>query len=487
MLTDRALYERTPAMLQAIDLEGSIIAVSDRWLAVMDYPRNEVIGRPWQSFLISDSQTAIKTDDRSLQWPAINWPDQQLKLLKRNGELLNASISVDVVQANGIPVSCVAIFTQITDAQRQLEALPDRLVRMNRDGLCLSSNAPLAYPVAGDATDFVGCNIRDLMPADIVAERLEVIGQVLDRQKVQSTEYQIVVQGQQRWEEARIIPLTQNEVLILTRDIDERKQAEAEVHRLNQALAHQKQHLEAVIAERTAALMTQATQLAAMNQELQSFSYSVSHDLRAPLRYINGFIGALKRHLGPKVQTDATVDHYLKVIGSSSHTMGLLIDGLLTLSRVGRVELNRCPLSLLPLIENSFNLLGIALDQSDQLQVTIDDLAWVQGDATLLQQVLINLIDNAVKFSCDRAPARIHISQSPEGVFCIRDNGVGFDMTYAGKLFAPFQRLHRQEQFAGTGIGLAIVHRIIRRHDGDIWVDSTPGKGTTFYFTLPPG
>lgn len=241
------------------------------------------------------------------------------------------------------------------------------------------------------------------------------------------------------------------------------------------------------LVETRQALEHQAAQLAATNQELQSFSYSVSHDLRAPLRHINGFIAALKQRLDLTMpDSDAKVAHYIDVIDKSSQKMASLIDGLLTLSRVGRREMSRRPVPLRPLVDQALEVLtAVPNTPAAQLQITVDDLPTVYGDAALLQQVLSNLIGNAVKFSRDRTPAIIHIGQQADGTYFVRDNGVGFDMTYADKLFSPFQRLHKPDEFQGTGIGLAIVNRIIHRHHGQIWAESEPNRGTTIYFSLP--
>jgi light-regulated signal transduction histidine kinase (bacteriophytochrome) len=174
------------------------------------------------------------------------------------------------------------------------------------------------------------------------------------------------------------------------------------------------------------------------------------------------------------------------VIENSSQKMSLLIDGLLTLSRVGRRDMSTRPVPLGPLVEQAIALLTEGPDETlKQVKITVDELPTVYGDAVLLQQVLSNLINNAVKFSRDRTPDLIHIGQQADGTCFVRDNGVGFDMTYADKLFSPFQRLHKQEEFQGTGIGLAIVNRIIHRHHGEIWAESTIDQGTTIYFSLP--
>lgn len=253
-------------------------------------------------------------------------------------------------------------------------------------------------------------------------------------------------------------------------NITERKQAEAAIHQLNTTLESQVQ-------QRTA-------QLAATNHELESFSYSVSHDLRAPLRHVMGFAEALAQRLEhTSAMTDPKVQRYIDVIQNSSARMMLLIDGLLTLSRIGRKQLAHQRVDL-----NSLVASAISTTQDEYAQqfteFKIGNLPTVMGDPTLLQQVFINLIDNALKFSQNSNPAVIQIDCLADQTVFIKDNGVGFDMTYADQLFGAFQRLHSQREFKGTGIGLAIVQRIIHRHNGKIWVESAPNQGTTFYFKL---
>ena len=235
------------------------------------------------------------------------------------------------------------------------------------------------------------------------------------------------------------------------------------------------------------------TQLENANRELESFSYSVSHDLRAPLRHINGFVAALTDRLQESEPlTDPKVTHYLQVIQDSSHKMGELIDGLLTLSRVGRRQLADTPIDLNQLVASVLAQRPESLTSSNSTEVSdtkpiqckVSDLPTVRGDATLLRQVFVNLLDNAIKFSRHQTATQIEIGALPDGIIYVRDRGVGFQMAYADQLFGAFQRLHSQSQFEGSGIGLAIVHRIIRRHGGDIWAESQPGQGATFYFTL---
>lgn len=236
------------------------------------------------------------------------------------------------------------------------------------------------------------------------------------------------------------------------------------------------------------ALAERTEQLEAINHELESFSYSVSHDLRAPLRHINGFVTALTEQLHEsQALNDPKVVHYLDVISSSSHRMGLLIDGLLNLSRVGRRPIHRQQVNITRLVHHAIQLVQSSPDfNSANIKFSIGELSTVSGDPALLQQVFTNLIDNAVKFSRSRTPARIEIGQLPDYTIYIQDNGVGFDMAYADQLFGAFQRLHSGTEFEGTGIGLAIVQRIVHRHGGTIRAESVVNQGTCFYLKFAP-
>lgn len=231
-----------------------------------------------------------------------------------------------------------------------------------------------------------------------------------------------------------------------------------------------------------AQILQTAQQLEITNRELESFCYSVSHDLRAPLRHINGFVNALQQQLKKHESLDdPKVDHYLRVIDSSSQKMGHLIDGLLILSRYGRKPLESKLISIRELIDEAIEVICTDPQYNPLLEFTIGDLPHTTGDPTLLQQVFFNLISNAVKFSRNQPKPHIEISSLPDQTIQIKDNGVGFQMEYADKLFGAFQRLHNEKDFEGTGIGLAIVQRIIQRHGGNVWAESSPDQGATFF------
>jgi len=225
-------------------------------------------------------------------------------------------------------------------------------------------------------------------------------------------------------------------------------------------------------------------QLEAANKELESFSYSVSHDLRAPLRAMDGFSRAVLEDYGKQLPPDGL--RYLQVIRTSAQRMGHLIDDLLTFSRLSRAALSKRTTDVRQLVQDALEELQ-TMREGRQIDLRIGDLPPCDGDPTLLKQVWINLLSNAFKYTQKRECAVVEIGCNPDrgrNVYHVRDNGTGFDMRYAHKLFGVFQRLHRAEDYDGTGVGLAIVQRVINRHGGRVWAEAAPDQGATFYFTL---
>jgi PAS domain S-box-containing protein len=222
-----------------------------------------------------------------------------------------------------------------------------------------------------------------------------------------------------------------------------------------------------------------------VNAELESFSYSVSHDLRAPLRAIDGFADILLEGIGDKLDPESM--RVFKVIRSNTEFMTQLIDGLLKLSRVGRTNLSPSKIEMNSLVENIWEEIR-AGNPGRSMELKTNHLPPASGDSVLVRQVLSNLLGNAVKFTKYHDHALIEVSGSVSGGFntyCVKDNGTGFDMRYYDKLFGVFRRLHSESEFEGTGVGLAIVKKIIQRHGGNVWAEGKPGEGATFFFTLP--
>ena len=221
-------------------------------------------------------------------------------------------------------------------------------------------------------------------------------------------------------------------------------------------------------------------------QELESFAYSVSHDLRVPLRAINGYTTLLKQSHADQLDDEGR--RLLTVVRENTETMGTLIDDLLTLSRLSRCEMCTEPLDMNALVQDAYDDLCRTEAATDAVDLKVQSLPPAVGDPSMVRRALLDLLSNAVKFSRGKAAPRVEVrgtSTNGTAVFSVHDNGVGFDMDYADKLFGVFERLHDEAELEGTGVGLAIVDRVVRRHDGQAWAESTEGDGTTMYFSLP--
>ena len=269
-------------------------------------------------------------------------------------------------------------------------------------------------------------------------------------------------------ERTSALSITNEELLT---EIEERKQTEEQ-------LEEYRRDLEEQVTERTAELME-------ANKELEAFSYSVSHDLRAPLRQMTGFVELLQKQIAD--HPNDKIHQYLTSMTTASRRMDMLINDLLAFSHIGRKEMQKRKIDLNTIVKEVAGEIQRELKER-KIRWEIDDLPDVIGDRALLRLVIVNLLSNAAKFTSTRQQAKIKIACKDEDdkfTCSVTDNGVGFDMKYADRLFGVFQRLHTQEEFEGTGIGLANVHRIITRHGGRVWAEGALGQGATFFFTLP--
>jgi PAS domain S-box-containing protein len=357
-----------------------------------------------------------------------------------------------------------------------VENIPQKILMKDRNYRWVSVNENLARDFGLRPEEVVGKMDADLFTPELAAKYHADDVRIMETGKTEEMEEKYMVGGKETWVNTIKSPVRGANgeiegVLGVFWDISERKRAEKEIRQLNATL-------ETRVAERTA-------QLESTNKELEAFSYSVSHDLRAPLRHVSGYVDLLARHFQSELSEKGL--HYLDSIADSTHQMGKLIDDLLQFSRTGRAEIHLSQLEMNGIVHEAVE--SVSKDNPDRaIEWVVGKLPSVSGDDAMLRLVWINLLSNAAKFTRTRAKAVIEIGAnagSKEVTYFVKDNGVGFDMKYAQKLFGVFQRLHSTEEFEGTGVGLANVRRIVTRHGGRTWAEAELDKGATFYFSIP--
>ena len=361
-------------------------------------------------------------------------------------------------------------------ARSVVESNPDPLAVLDHNGRLQDANKAFFTAYRTDHAEARGRFLREIGAGawDIPELHQRLIDLVPRQREIWDMEITQNLSGEERHVIVNARPFPgiggRKMILLAAKDITARKRSEDQIVRLNDALN------------------VRVEQSQAMNQELEAFSYSVSHDLRAPLRHITGFSDMLQSHLKAGTPDEKTL-RYLKYILESANQMGTLIDDLLVFSRMGRTEMVGEPVDMEALVRETVRHFNLEIE-GRKVAFQIDSLPAAKGDAAMLRLVWMNLIGNAVKYSRSREEARIEIGSRPgdgkETVYFVRDNGVGFNMKYLHKLFGVFQRLHQAHEYEGTGIGLANVRRIVQRHGGRVWAEGEVDQGATFFFSLLP-
>ncbi|MEZ5643682.1 MAG: PAS domain S-box protein [Burkholderiaceae bacterium] len=487
----RDTFEHAAAGITQVAPDGTLVLVNKTFCQMVGYPEDELRRMRFQDLTHPDD---IVPDERLLGQVLRGERDRysiEKRYVRKDGQILWAHLTVAPVRlAPDVTAYLVSVVQDISAIKAAEAALRtnDRLIQQaqalagfasweadlktNRVRIQEGSRVQLGL----STNEIAGQEVMDsIHPRDRDRMRAEWVD-ALKGVRPFNTSYTAQIDGMDRWfsiraEFERDDQGRATKALGVTQDITERKTAERQIRKLNASLEQR-------IRERT-------RELKAAYDELESYSYAVAHDLRSPLRLINGFAQALEedsQHL------DEPSRRHLERIKQASRKMGLLIDGLLKLAQVGRGELHRQPVNLSQMAVRSLEELSAESPQR-QVDWSIEPDLVVTADPGLMEALLQNLLHNAWKYTEATPEARIRMYAVEDGAstrFCIADNGSGFDMTRADKLFQPFQRLHQPHEFSGLGIGLATAHRIVLRHGGTLHAKGVPGQGATFCFSIPP-
>jgi PAS domain S-box-containing protein len=479
----RTLLDAAPDAMLIVNRLGDVVVANAQAEKLFRYTREQLVGLPVESLI------PPRLRDRHPQHRENFFGDPRVRPMGAGLELfalrgdgteipVEISLSPFTTESETFVISAIRDVTERRHAEQKfrglLESAPDAMVIVERSGTIVLANSQTESLFGYSRTELLGKSVEMLIPARyrqrhtghrntfFTEPKIRPMGQGLELFGLRrdGTEFPV---------EISLSPLNTEEGTYVTaaiRDISERKRIEQEIQTLN---------LE---------LRARVEELAASNRELEAFSYSVSHDLRAPLRQIDGFSKILLEEAPDSLSADLL--EYLAQVREGTRHMGRLIDDLLNFARLGRTSLVKKIVDLDGLVRSvAMEIQGEA--QGRDVRWKIDQLPSAECDDALMRQVFLNLMSNAVKFTRTREHAEIEIGETQEEgrqVFFVRDNGVGFNMKYADKLFGVFQRLHLQDEFEGTGVGLAMVHRIILKHGGRIWFRAEPERGATFFFTL---
>ena len=495
------VLDHAPTAIVATTIGGQILFANRRALAMFGREAGELDDQTFDRLLAAPAWPTRADLWQRYRTELGPWDDLRLRGVHRDGSELALRVSLSHTHGDGAPILIASIqrdhgltnaevdalraradrMESITDRKQAedtlkaaeahtralLSAIPDMMFRMNRNGDYLDYKAEGRSDLLVAAEQIIGTNLRDLpMPPELIERFTAALAHVLTTGELATLEYDMDIAGASYRYEVRMSKSGPDEVVSIVRDITERTRSEKRIKELNRRLARRNRELQAA------------------NRELESFSYSVSHDLRAPLRAIDGFSMVLERQHGEALSEHAR--GLLSRVRAAAQRMSGLIDDLLCLSRITQSDLSYEQIDISALAGEVIE--GLRATQPErQVEEVIAPGVTCLGDPSMLRILFDNVLGNAWKYTSLRPHARIELgitTQDGEQVYFVRDNGAGFDMQYAKKLFAAFQRLHTSHEFPGNGIGLATAARVVQRHGGRIWAEAAVDQGASFYFTL---
>lgn len=490
----RAIIELAPMAIIMVNAQGDIVLVNQELESMFAYNREELLGRRVEIL----TPARFRSHHPELRRGFLEHPQarrmgvgRDLYGVRKDGSEFPVEIGLNPIESEqGLFVlSTIVDITERKQLEEKfratVESAPLAMIMIDRDGRIVLVNAEAARLFAYDRQELLGQSVEQLVPARFHSHHPDLRADFLHNPQARRMGagrdlYGVRKDGTEFPVEIGLNPIEiERGIFVLSAivDITERKQME-------QALRNMNEELEQRVASRTAELANSNEALERSNLELQQFAYIASHDLQAPLRGISGFVQLLQQEYGGKI--DERADEWIRRAVENTHYMQTLIQDLLSYSQVDSRSAPFTAVNCSKIFDEVAAMLEASI-QDVKAQVTRDALPTLIGDRSQLAQLFLNLVGNGLKYHGDKAPC-IHVSaevRDNEWLFSVRDNGIGIAAKYHDRIFDIFGRLHTRQAYPGTGIGLAVCRRVVHRHGGRIWVESIPGEGSTFYFTIP--